>query len=74
MLSDVHFVQIHLRAAQALIVLEAHAALPNHDDYVPAKDISALHVCECVNVCKSKIYLHINCINATQRNYWKIHI
>lgn len=41
-LPDVHLVQVDLRAAQALVVFEAHAALPHHDDNIPTKDVGAL--------------------------------
>lgn len=41
-LADVHLVQVHLRAAQSLVVLEAHAPLPHHDDDVAPKDVRAL--------------------------------
>jgi len=43
-LSDAHLVQVHLRAAQALVVLEAHAPLPHHDDDVAPKDVRALQL------------------------------
>lgn len=41
-LADAQLVQIHLRAAQSLVVFEAHAPLPHHDDDVAAKDVRAL--------------------------------
>lgn len=41
-LPDVHLVQVDLRAAQPLVVLESHAPLPHHDDDVASKDVGAL--------------------------------